>query len=176
VAVGRLSEPSSTPVLTLVRDELDDDWNEDFDRAAGLSASIGAQRNWTLHGDSDFTTTLPETTRQLLRAQFRVVRRAAGIVWREYSHADTAPPFPTLLATAAAATAEIARVVWMYRQRRVFLSGGVVTRQAAVLSLRPGDTVRLVMPRLGCASGRNFIVTGIKRYWRSRRVRLTVWG
>lgn len=176
LSVGRLQEPATTAVLTLSRDDLVDDWTCILDQAKGLSSRLGALRNWTQHGDSDFATSVGEPVRQSLKAVFQEIRGVTGVVESTYSHADKAPVQPSLLRLAADAFWEIGRVIWLYRKQRFFYRGSAILDETAVLTLKPGDTVRIVYNKFDLASGKNLVVKRIRPSFFSRRVGLTLWG
>lgn len=174
--VGRLQEPALTPDLTLYKQDTLDDLVREPDRAPNLSVTIGALRNWNPHLQTDFATSVTASDRARLSADFQIVRSMTGLVDPFYSHADNAPAKGTLLVTAADAAAESERMAALYAKRRHFYVITALLDVITALGLRPGDTVKLVMPYFDLATGKNLLVVGITQTFFKREVILTLWG
>lgn len=174
--VGRLQEPALTADLTIYKQDTLDDLVCEDDRAPNLSVTIGALRNWNPHLQTDFATSVTATDRARLSADYQITRSMTGLVDAFYAHADNAPVKGTLLVTAADAAAEAERLAALYAKRRYFYTVTVLLDIVTALSLKPGDTVNLVMPYFDLASGKNLLVVGITLTFFKREVVLTLWG
>lgn len=83
----------------------------------------------------------------------------------------------TLLVSSAAADAEAARLLALYKVRRETYTLRVnLVDSSLVAALDLGAVVRLVWSRFGLSGGKLFLITGIESDLAKRRVELTVWG
>ncbi len=176
LSVGRLQEPSSTPVLTLTEDDLFDDWAREPDRAPKLTLAIGAARNWTRHTDADFAGAVPATTKALLRAEYQAVCRALGVVDPMYTHAESAAVFGTILQDAADGQALADHLRVFYRKLRFWYQGSASIETTAAIGLKRGDTVLIELPKFGFPNGIPLVVRRIELGWRKQVVNLKCLG
>lgn len=178
LTVGRLERPASASVITLTRNVLKGPVTRRPDRMRGLSTLMGATRNWTVHGDSDFATSVSQATRALLRETFQATRRALGIIDPFFDFANNAGVRYSLLQTAAEALSEISRVASLVPvgATPAFYEGVAVLDQTTALQLAPGQTITVVQPVFGMDVGRNLVLTRNRTSWRSNAVQFTAWG
>lgn len=190
LTVGRVQEPAATASLELAEDRIRS-VTVAMDVARGLSTRLAGKRNHRPHADSDIASSVTGAAREEARSEWLAVRVAqpsaslvgfaAGAgrgrtVGPDVSHADGAPPQPTLLQDGDDVQAEINRVCTLWRpSRRIYRVEAVLEAQDGD-TLEPGQTVRVTWPRYGLDTGKNLLVTGVTtRFW-SRTVTLTLWG
>lgn len=176
LTVGRLEEPSSSPTLSLTRYDLIGRPTCTLDTAKGLTNQLGAARNWTVHGDSDFATSVPAATREKLKLAYQEACKALGAVSSTYAHATSAALRGTLLQTRAHGLAEISRVATLYSQDRFFYEIPALMDISTANSLALGATIRLTYPAFDLTNGKNLVVLGVESSFRRQRALLTCWG
>jgi hypothetical protein len=176
LTVGRLEEPSSTPVLSLTRGDLAGRPSRLLDEAKGLTTRMGAVRNWMLHSDSDFATSVPLATREKLKLAYQETCKALGSVSSTYAHAANAAVRGSLMQLRASALAEISRVATLYRQDRYIYEIPAILDITTANSLALGTTIRVTHPALDLAIGKNLQVLGVDSSYRRQRALLTCWG
>lgn len=176
VQMNRLQEPSSTPVLTLTKNDVKHDLVCTLDRAKNLTTSIGGMKNYARHSDSDFAGSVNPATRALLSNEYQIVKSAGGVVDNIYIHADNAPVKGILAKTADDIENEAWRMANLYRTPRYFYKITSILGINSALSLNLGDTVRLILPEFDLSSGKNLVLVGIKQWFKKQTVEFTFWG
>lgn len=173
----------------------------DVDSAKELTTLIGARRNWSIFGDSDFVTdkvTVPQDVRERYKRASQYQQTASVTPASQYNHARGAPVFDSLLDDPADAQTEIDRVVALYSHRihsdgfvhngkRQFVTFTALwdsqtsvgaTVQVAVRDLRIGDVVSLTYPGNGETprfDETKLFVAGIELFPYGQRIRITGW-
>jgi hypothetical protein len=176
IKFARLAEPSTSSVVTITDTELATQPVALLDAAKGLRTLLGARRNWVIHSDADFATSVSAETRARLSAQFQFVRKAVGIVAPEYAHADTSEPKGTLFQNAADARTEAARMATLYRVPRWFYSCSAYLDDSIVYQIEPGDTVTLKTNRFDLAAGKRLLVVSTKTRAFDNLIDFVLWG
>lgn len=187
LGVARLEEPDPTAVvLTLDDTTIMSEVVVSIDPARSLSRKLAGRRNHAPHTDAEIVSTASEELRAELKAEWGYVANGALAgedeattlaVSAAYAAAWNAPPQPTLLQENADLDAEAARVCTLYRPTRCFYDLTAVLDPAAADALEPGQTVRLVWPRInGLAAGIYLRVVRVRSRFFSRRVDLRLWG
>lgn len=151
------------------------------DRAKSLTTLVGATRNWYVFSPTDFVTDLtlvPPETRARYQQLSQYQRQSGYSPAGQYSFAQGAPVFDTLLEDIEKAQAEIDRVVKIYTPqvyadgtihngRRRFILFTVyfddvtklgLTTQTNAATLKFGDIIRINYPRHGLANTRVLVV------------------
>lgn len=196
IRVRRLNAPEAATVVVAVDDGCIDRATirqESFD-ATGLTTQIGARRNWSTYGDSDFVTdtvSVPPDVRARYKRTSQYLQTSSVYPAGRYSHAVGAPALDSLLDNPDQAQAEIDRVVGMFAARIVgtaIYSGQIVKLSFDVLhdgvtlganpSIAPrnlllGDGVKITLSDLGY-TGRVGVLVGVQRYPFGQRMTLTV--
>lgn len=176
LTVGRLEEPSSTPVLSLTRGDLAGRPTRRLCEAKGLTTRMGAVRNWMLHSDSDFATSVPLATREKLKLAYQETCKALGSVSPTYAHAANAAVRGSLMQFRASALAEISRVATFFRQDRYEYEVPAILDVSTANSLPQGSTIRVTDPSLDLAAGKNLVVMDVDSSYRRQRAMLTCLG
>lgn len=176
LTVGRLQEPSSTPLLSLTRYDLTGRPTCKLDEAKGLTTRMGAARNWMRHGDSDFATSVPLATREKLKAEYQEVCKALGDVSPTYAHALTAAVRGSLLQLRAHALAEISRVATFYRVDRFDYEVPTLLDISTANTIPIGATVRVAYPAHDLTAGKNLVVMGVDSSIRRQKATLICKG
>jgi hypothetical protein len=182
IGFGRVAEPSQTAALTLDETNIVGRVVPTMDEAKGLTVRVGGRRNHAPHNpDSDFATSVPQSLREELVAEFTVIRRgspsnSASPVSSAYRHALAADPVATMLQDANEIQTAANRLATLWRQERSFYKVSANLGAVAADALEPGQTVRLVWPRYGLQDGKNLLVVGVRSRFFSRRVDLKLWG
>lgn len=196
IRVRRLNAPESATVTVAVDDSCIDRASirqESFD-ATGLTTQIGARRNWSTFGDSDFvtdTTTVPPDVRARYKRTSQFLQTSSAYPAGRYVHAVGAPALDSLLDDPDQAQTEIDRVVGMFAPRIVgtaSYSGQVAKLTFDVLhdgstmgsspSIAPrdlllGDGVKITLADFGYV-GRIGVLVGVQRYPFGQKTTLTV--
>jgi len=169
--------------LTIDGNNLADPPRVRIDTAEGLTTSILARRNYYRFRDADFAdnpSELPLDLRERLKAPAQFQRNATtdDPLPTVYRHAVEAEPLLSVFDAAADALTQIQRVVNLYTVPRFIVEAEVWVEPGQFIEL---DTIaRLVYPRYGFGSGRNFLVVGVTDEVSdqpvTRSVRLRLWG
>lgn len=171
------------------------------DSAKELTTLIGARRNWSVFGDSDFVSdkiTVPQDVRERYKRASQYQQTASITPAGHYDHARGAPVFDSLLDDPADAQTEIDRVVALYAPR-IYPDGFVhngkrrfvtftalwdeqtsvgATVQIAVRDLQIGDVVSLTYPGNGDTprfDDTRLFVAGIELFPYAQRIKITGW-
>ncbi len=170
--MGQLTAPTGTPDLTL------QDYQEgDVERrpAADIAIpawrySIGYAKNYTVQtGDVAGAA----VARQAWLAEAYRVATADDASVQDQHLLATDVREDTLLVSESDASAEASRRLALYSVRRDILDVTVPLALAAVDLMK---VVRLVYPRFGCASGKDFRVIGRRIEQQDNKAVLTLWG
>lgn len=175
--MGLLSIPSGSPVAVL-----DDRTNLSVDLVASADTDRGIPA-WRVNlGYRRMHTTQQPNELAASVSQARVSE--VGIEYRQATASDSAvksiwPLAPeinrdSLLVDAAAAAAEAARLLGIYKVRRQFYAVTADIEVAAEIDL--GECVTLQYSRFGLAGGKLLRVLGIQPDYSLNRVTLTLWG
>lgn len=186
VVFGRVQEPSDTPVLVLDENNVMGEVLPSIDTAKGLSQRLAGRRNHSPHSDSDIVSTATPALRAELQAEFICVRQGApdltigGVtlpVSAAYTQSVSAAAQPTMIQENADVQAEANRRCTLWRPTRYFYDLQALLERGQADALIPGQTVRLVWPRIpGLANGINLLVVRVRSRFFSRRVDLRLWG
>lgn len=175
--MGQLTAPAGVPAATL----------NDYDvlqlerrpaRDIGLPTwriTVGHSRNYTPQ-PSDLAGSVTADRRVWLAAELRYEQASDAAIKTQWRLADEAQA-DGLLTTAAAASAEAARRLALYKVRRDILEVTVPSsflRDNASLELM--SVVQLIYPRFGCAAGRLFRLIGMTFELKSATAVLSLWG
>lgn len=173
----------------------------DVDSAKELTTLIGARRNWSIFGDSDFVTdkiTVPQDVRERYKRASQYQQTASVTPAGQYDHARGAPVFDSVLDDPDDAQTEIDRVVALYAPKihpdgfvhngkRQFVTFTALwddqaavgaTVQTAVRDLRIGDVVSLTYPGNGETprfDSTRLFVSGVELFPYAQRLRITGW-
>jgi hypothetical protein len=173
----------------------------DVDSAKELTTIIGARRNWSIFGDSDFVTdkvTVPQDVRERYKRASQYQQTASVTPAGQYDHARGAPVFDSMLDDPDDAQVEIDRVVSLYAPKihsdgfvhngkRRFVTFTALwdtqtsvgaTVQIAVRDLRIGDVVALTYPGNGETprfDETRLFVSGVELFPYAQRLRITGW-
>jgi hypothetical protein len=185
VVFGRVDEPSSVAVLTLDDSNVMGEVLPSVDTAKGLSQRVAGGRNHSPHTDADIVTSATADLRAELKADFTCIRQgASGLaigadlpVSAAYTQAVSATASPTMIQEPTDIQAESNRRCTLWRPTRYFYDLQALLERGQADALIPGQTVRLVWPRIpGLASGINLLVVRVRSRFFSRRVDLRLWG
>ncbi len=171
--LGRLAAPSGTPTLTINDYEV-----LAMERQPARDNSIPAwkytlshTRNYTPQ-PSDVAGAVTAARRAWLAQEYRTEKAESATVKTKHLLADELTA-DGLLTSAPDAATESTRRLDLYKVRRDMLDV-TVPLEAATASLL--DTVRVIYPRFGCASGKDFRLVGIRYELSANRAVLTLWG
>ena len=179
--VGRLQDPSSTYVLELNDINIIDNINIEFDAASGLSNSIGCEKNWSVHTDSDIAGSLLVDSVGLDRAErlknvYNVVTSSASSINQSYSFANSASPINSLISDVTFAQTEINRLTSLFSYEKYFYTVVAALEGTLAYELSPGDTVLLKTDRFGLSAGKRLLLISVKARLLSSVVELVLWG
>ncbi len=173
--MGRLSVPSSQPVVTLS----DYDILSGFERrppkdngAPIWSVTVNYARNWTLQ-QSGLAGVTTAARRGFVERDVRSATAVDASVKTQWQMAGTLV-VDTLLVTEADALAEAERLLALYKVRRDIFDAPISIDLFAPASPRIMDVIAGRQPRFGMASGRSFRLIGIA--FSGRVVTLSLWG
>jgi hypothetical protein len=118
IRTRRLVDPSEGPVVAdFDETNVDRPVRVSVDSATELTTLIGARRNWSVFGDSDFVTdelTVPLDVRDRYKRLSQYQQTSSVVPAGQYSHAIGAPVFDSLLDDPENAQVEIDRIVSLY--------------------------------------------------------------
>ena len=175
--VGRIElTDTSTPALSLTKDDIVGDVACELDLAKGLSTNLAGLRNWSPTDANSMATSVTASDKLKWSKQYQAQRSALGIVHATYTQADNQEPFGTLIQDATWLKAEASRWATLYAFPRYFYRLTVLLDLATANTLNPGDVVNVTLARYDLAAGKNLMLVSIQhRFW-SQAVDLVLWG
>jgi hypothetical protein len=193
ITVGRIEEPSDSPVLELDLTNVTGEVLFSLDEAKGLTRRLAGRRNHSPYSRDDLAKSVGDPTSPSydpalvaeLTSEYGCIRQGAALlvpgdnapVSASYAHALNAPAQSTLLQEPDDIQAEINRVDTMWRTQRCFYELTALLTATQADALEPGQTVRLTWPRIrGLEGGINLLVKRVRSRFFSRRVDLKLWG
>ena len=171
--MGRLTAPGGTPTLTINDYEV-----LAMERQPARDNSIPAWKYTIGHSKnhtpqpSDLAGAVTAARRAWLAQEYRTASTEAATVKTKHLLADELTADGLLTSSTDAAT-ESSRRLDLYKVRRDMLDITVPLETATASLL---DTVRVIYPRFGCASGKDFRLVGIRYELSANRAVLTLWG
>lgn len=176
--LGRLTEPSGTPVVSL------DDTNvvsisrrRSADQGEGVPAwrvKVLYARNQTVQATGLAASVTTARAAYLARRGRESVAEDAAVKTKHPLAVEMS--FDTLLTAQADADTEAARLLALYKVRRDTLAVGVRLTPAQAKLVTPGAIVRLTLGRYGMSGGRLFLVTEAVFDYSTDGIDLTLWG
>lgn len=167
------------------------------DLAPALSDSHASRQNYAVHSETDLAGGVSNAERAILIAENRTVKLdltlsggglGGGVsdafpLHPFYSHALGAAPIESIRTPASESTdprnpggvgTYLYRMHRRYAQRRRFYT--ITVNAAKVRDVRPGDAVRLTLPRLGLETGKTLMVVSKTRRLIGPTIKLKLWG
>ncbi len=176
--IVRLEAPSGTPVLELGTDDITRLERKPSDDAGrGVPAwriKLSYEPNWTVQ-DSDLAGAVTDARRAWLKLAARTATAEDATVKNKHQLSPEMA-FDSLLAVAADANTEAARLLTLYKTRRDRFEVRIYTTTAALNALDLGVVVRMTHARYGLSGGKLFRVIGFKTNLANNSADLTVWG
>lgn len=171
--MGRLAAPSGTLNLTINDyDVLDIERRPARDNAVpAWRYTMGHSRNYTPQ-PNDLAGSVTAARRAWLAQEWRTEKAESAAVKTKHLLADDLQD-DGLLTSATDAATEASRRLDLYKVRRDLLDISVPLEVAAGGLL---DVVRVIYPRFGCSSGKDFRLVGIRHELSAQRAVLTLWG
>lgn len=192
LAVAVLSEPDPAAiVLTLDDTNVIGDVSVSIDTAKSLTRRIAGRRNHSPHTDADIVLSATPALRAELMAEWGYTTLGARRVGVQTGLGDATLPLSAAYAAAWAAPArgtllqEVAdidacgnRGATLWRPVRAFYDLSAVLDASTADALEPGQSVRLVWPRIRGLAGGGLVlkVVRVRSRFFSRRVDLRLWG
>ncbi|WP_165063929.1 hypothetical protein [Paludisphaera rhizosphaerae] len=182
--LGRLEAPSGSPLLTIERHELVATGGEPVERLSargegrGLPAfrvTVGYRRNWTVMADSDVVGSVGQDRRNFLKQELRTTAAVDATVQAKHPMAGEKQA-ATLLDDEAAAAAEAARLLDLYKVRRDLLQVRLPASLLKGAGVALGSVVALDLDRFDWSGGKSFRVVGIGGELAAGAITLQLWG
>jgi hypothetical protein len=174
--MGRLVAPAGSPVLSL--DSYD---TLEIERRPARDGDLPAwaytvrhSRVWTVQG-ADLAGAVTDARRALIGTEYRAQRAENAAVKTQFLLAAE-ESVDTLLTNASDAANEASRRLALHGVRRDFFDVVVASETLAGITLNLTDVVQLTNPRFGLASGRLFLLLGVRLNLARNRATLTLWG
>lgn len=167
--------PPGTPVLTL-RDHQILTITRDATGAGSNGLPVGevvVEADPIETTQTDLAGAVSEDRRARLEKAVREAVAASAVTKARHPLADTLR-IASRLGTRSQGQAVAGRVLGLLSPRRD--SVNVEARVTAAPTLRLGDSIRIITPRLGYAAGRDFLVVGRKPDTSRNKLTLTLWG
>lgn len=174
--MGRLVSPPGSPACTIqTRDILGIEHRplRDIDIPI-YSATVNHTKLWTVQ-TSDYAGAVTAATRAYMALEYRAEVATDVTIKQQFLQAGEAT-FDTLLTSAADAATEAARLLALYKVHRDCFDVTVPLSLLSTYSLQLVTDVFLQLPRFGLASGKDFVILGIKTEFARSQVVLTLWG
>ncbi len=169
--VGRLEAPGGTPAVIFTEVEI-----LEIDRQATAPpvhrVRLGYQPNWTVQVEFQLQGGATAGRRAFTARDFRHVTAEDGAILTKHPLAGDLE-VKTLLDGNADASTEASRLLDLYKADRDLFRVRVKTQPFA---LELADTVRLIYPRFGLETGKDFRVIGLVEDAAINEVELTLWG
>ncbi|WP_440221825.1 hypothetical protein ACQQ2N_12070 [Dokdonella sp. MW10] len=153
------------------------------DNAPGLTTAVGARKNWSKFGDSDFVSdfdTVPAATRAQFRRDYQLQVTSTLSMSAAYAHAVNAPPLGTLFDSIEIAGAMLDRTLYSYSTLVPAPRFKKCTVFFDSLENIPigyfGDYVLARYPRFGMENGVVLAVVDATYYPHGGMVDFTIWG
>lgn len=178
--MGRLVAPGGSPAATLTTTEIIDGRIERIanpDAGRGLPqwrVTVQHSRNYTPQ-PSDLAGSVTALRRAYLALGYRASQAEDATIKTQYLLAPELAR-STLLTTEAAAAAEAARLLALYKVKRETYQATVRLDATLAQSLDLGAVVALQIPRFGLAAGKNMVVLAIDADYALNTLTLTLWG
>lgn len=174
----RLAAPAATAAYSLSDVEIMTDIKRDFDQARGLTKAIAGRFNYGIHGDADLIGSVVGTALgEQLKSEWLGRKSYTGSsLHASYSHAEGAPPWPTLCSDETQLQALINEVISLYTVERYFYSFSANIGVARSLAIAPGDTIEVSSAQQGLSAGKKMVVVWARSEPGRGRVDLKCWG
>ena len=180
--VARLDVPSGTPVAELDAsnilklDRMDPGAGSSSGDAAGIPAwRVTVRYQHYDQTQADVAGAVPDATKAALKQEWRTVVAEDATVKTLHPLAVELT-FDTRLASAAAATAEAARLLGIYKVRRDRFECRVAVDATLAAAVDLGGVVRVTHPRFLLSAGKLLRVIGLRPDLARNRLDLTLWG
>lgn len=172
--MGRLVAPSGTPATDLTEISITSLERVAQDALPVWRVVLGWGRNETVQA-GDLAGSVTAARRAWLAEAVRTTAAEDAAVKNRYKLAGELRR-DTLLVTQANADTEAARLLALYKVRRDTFKVRARLSADEVESIDLGQVVRLTWHRYGLASGRLFVVTGLRQDFERDAVEVTLWG
>jgi hypothetical protein len=177
--MGRLEVPSGTPSIVLDRTNIlsiKRERSRDADRGIpAYRVNIGYKKNYTVQS-SDLAGGITDDRRTYIGLPYLLSKSEDASVKTKHKLAPEITR-ATLLTTSAAADAEAARLLEVYKARRGIYTVDIKFRTVAELvALDLNKVAQITYGRFGMNAGKLFRVLGVELDFRKSVATLTVWG
>lgn len=150
----------------------------DIDRAPGIAAQWGYNKNWKVMGDAEFAGAVSAADREKYSGEYQLTSsNTSGSFASQYDFADAAPPWPTVISdmTALLAATMPNLMAAIYGTPRSFKTFPMAMADGTALSLEPGDLVMLDLDRFSIDTV-NHMVALVDGSFLSDVVTLKIWS
>ena len=175
--LGRITEPSGTPAVTLYESDTLRGFERRPPRDNGIPlwrVVLSHTKIWTTQ-PSDLAGAVSAATRAYLAEPVRKANAEDATIKTQWLLAGTVEE-ETLLTVTADAETEAARRLNLYKVRRDIFDTPVSIDLLTANSLKLGDVVALQVSRFGLTSGKSFRIIGIRLALATGTALITLWG
>lgn len=179
--MGRLLTPSGTPVITLQDYQIQDNIERNTPKDTSIPTyrvNVDHTKIYTIQ-TSDLAGAVSDATRALLATEYRTVKSEDLSILTQWKQ-STPISYQTLLTSSSDASTEAARLLALYKVRRDVFSIPINLQDFSTgnsgNALQILDVVRVILPRFGMDSGRDFRLIGYNIDMQQETCILTLWG
>lgn len=179
--MGRLLTPAGTPTITMYDYQIQDKIERNTPKDTSIPTyrvNVSHTKLFTVQS-SDLAGAVTDATRALLATEYRLEKSEDTSILTQWKQ-SVPISYQTLLTSSSDASTEAARLLALYKVRRDVFTLPITLEEFSTgnagNALQILDVVRVVLPRFGMDSGRDFRLIGYSIDMQEETCILTLWG
>ena len=177
IQAGQLTAPGSA-VGTISDWQIADDISVDTDYAPDLSNRMGANKNWSVHRESEVGGSATETFKQQISRDYQDEYQSTTVMADAYDHGSGNDMPDSLLLDSTAAQVEADRLAALYATERSFWTVPIALNSQDLDTVLDniGQTYTVTSSRFGLSGGKDLVLVGVDASLLNNKLTLRLWG